>query len=215
MLLKVRHQKVGGLIKLKSKQLHSYYTTFAGISCQGVYSRKYASLHDDRTGGTTNLTKLWDDGRENATTYTNSSGEEFNVMCTSLQQWKQLHPGELQKFADMPLYYQVYPKETVKVTISGNEVTYVGTIRAMHGATKGACTGKASATGPQPYTCVACDALVHGKTSSLNRKLCRSMSLKHPRFSTDRAIKVGVTHKYCSADHLQIALQNRKTIDTK
>ena len=78
--------------------------------------------------------------------YPNSSGEECTVICTccvSLQQWKRLHPGlagELQEFADMPLYYQVYPNEKINITIeqSGNEVKFLGTIRALHGTPKGA-----------------------------------------------------------------------------
>ena len=60
-------------------------------------------------------------------------------------------------------------------------------------------------------TCESCKALIRGKTSSLNRKLHRSKSLKHPRSEDTRATASGVSHKYCSAQHLQLSVQIRKT----
>ena len=61
-----------------------------------------------------------------------------------------------------------------------------------------------------PYTCDTCDALVHGQTSVLNRRLLRDNQLKHPRSQEERATQSGVNHKYCSPTHLQIALNKRK-----
>ena len=83
----------------------------------------------------------------------------------------------------------------------------IGTIRALSGAPIGPCTKLAKPDGPHPY---ACDALVHGQTAVLNRKLLRDNQLKHPRLQEQRAIQSGVNHKYCSSTHLQIALNIRK-----
>ena len=38
----------------------------------------------------------------------------------------------------------------------------IGTIRALSAAPLGQCTRVAKRDGPHPYTCNACDALVHG-----------------------------------------------------
>ena len=86
----------------------------------------------------------------------------------------------------------------------------IGTIRALSAAPLGQCTRVAKRDGPHPYTCNACDALVHGQTSVLNRRLIREKKLRHPRTQEHRATQSGVNHKYCSANHLQIALNARK-----
>ena len=92
-----------------------------------------------------------------------------------------------------------------------NDRTYTGTIRALSSGPLGACQGIiASSCGCHPYTCEAGQALVHGKSSSLNRKLFRSKELKHPRSSDQHAVISGVNHKFCSAEHLQLAIHARK-----
>ena len=121
--------------------------------------------------------------------------------------------SELSKIADRPLYYKSFPEESVKILEGGHEVEYRGTIRALHGAPLGACTRVASSAGVHPFTCTSCNALVHGKSSPLNRKVCRDKTLKTPRSHEQRATKLGVSHKYCSSQHLQVALQARKTKD--
>ncbi len=174
------------------------------VPCQGIYDRKYTPLHGDRTAGVTTAKKLWnDDGREKIISYIDSN-KQFMVDCTccaSFQQWKKIHPvksRQLKQIADKPLYYRIYPNE--KLTLP-HQPHYVGTIRALPGAPMGECGGIASSTGFHPYTCIACNALIHGKTSVLNRKLVRCMTLKNPRSNEDHASKVGVSHKYCSAQH--------------
>ena len=112
----------------------------------------------------------------------------------------------LQELADQPRYYALLPNE--KISVDGKEM--IGTIRALFGAPLGPCTKLAKADGPHPYTCDACDALIHGQTSVLNRRLLRDNQLKHPRSQEQRAIQSGVNHKYCSLTHLQIALNKRK-----
>ena len=88
--------------------------------------------------------------------------------------------------------------------------TFKGTIRASVAAPQGPCCGITSNTGHHPYTCAACDALTHGKTSSLNRIVNRAPTLKHPRSDALRATKPGVTHKFASAESLEVALHSRK-----
>ena len=60
----------------------------------------------------------------------------------------------LQKIANVPCYYRVCD-EQIKVF----DKTYRGTIRALHMAPKGECSGVAYKSGPHPYTCEACEAL--------------------------------------------------------
>jgi len=112
----------------------------------------------------------------------------------------------LQEEANQSVYYKVFPSEEVNI----NEQTYTGTIRALSGGPLGACQGIASSCGCHPNICVTCDALVHGKSSTLNRKLHRSKLLKHPRSEEQRALFSGVNHKFCSAEHLQAAVRIRK-----
>jgi len=61
-----------------------------------------------------------------------------------------------------------------------------------------------------PFTCDACEALQHGKSSQLLHKLQRASKLKHPLSEQTRAKNSGVSHKNCSKEHLRSALQNRK-----
>ena len=95
------------------------------------------------------------------------------------------------------------------MVIDGTKYTYTGTIRASTAAPKGTCIGVASNTGQHPYTCAACYALTRGKVSPLNRIVNRTPTLKHPRSDHTWATKPGVSHKYCSSDHLQTAVQSR------
>lgn len=196
--------------------------TIADVKCQGVYYRKYSVLHEDRVAGGTTTKKLWECGRRDNTTYVHHSTAPGNPpktfttccdCCTTYQQWKANHTLEaksLQILADEPTSYQLLPKEQVVIQENGQQVTYIGTIRALQGSTMGECKGVAKSTGPHPYVCIACNALVHGKTSSLNRKLLRNNTLKHPRSVELRATKSGVNHKFCTANHLESALSSRK-----
>ena len=94
--------------------------------------------------------------------------------------------------------------------MAGTKYTYTGTIRASTAAPKGACIGIASTTGQHPYTCAACDALTHGKTSPLNQIVSQAPSLKHPRSDLMHATKPGVVHKFVSTETLEGALQSQK-----
>jgi len=112
----------------------------------------------------------------------------------------------LQEAENQSVYYKVFPSEQVII----NDQTYTGTIRALSDGPLGAYHGIASSSGCHPYTCVACDALVHGKSSTLNRKLHRSKLLNHPRSEEQRVVCSGVNHKFCTAEHLQTAVYTRK-----
>ena len=140
---------------------------------------------------------------------THSSGE-INVMCeccTQYTEWKEKHQDAsrvLQCVADMPSHYRVC-NETVTIGTTAYETT----IRAMHLAPLGACKGVALKSRPHSYICDACEALQHGKNSQLLHKLGRASKLKYPRTVQNRATQHGVNHKYCSKEHLEIALQSR------
>lgn len=145
-------------------------------------------------------------------TYTVTDSEDFQTVCECCQtfvEWKQAHPilaKSLQELADQPRYYALLPNE--KICVEGKEM--VGTIRALSGAPLCPCSKVAKTDGPHPYTCDACNALVQGQTSVLDRRLLRDKQLKHPCSQQQRAIQSGVNHKYCSPNHLQIALNSRK-----
>ena len=94
------------------------------------------------------------------------------------------------------MYYKCFPDEHVRVSVNGSTVEFRGTIRALGGAPLGACQNLAKTGGVHPYICIACNALMHGKSSPLNRKLIRSKTLKNPRNDDKRGTKVGVSHKY-------------------
>ena len=183
------------------------------VPCKGVYSREYEAFHLDGSQGCTTSRKLWEDGRKsehNCQLYPSTSC----ICCTNYSQWKQSHPElakQLERHANVPVYYKSYPHEQVSVTIDGEDIRYMGTIRALNQSPLGACTEKASSMGKHPYVCNACNALVKGKTSTLRRKLLRDKLLTNPRSETDRATKRGVSHKFCSTEHLQFALQARRS----
>lgn len=179
-----------------------------------MYSRKYVALYEDRCGGCTSITKLWEEGRNQNSTYCNDHGDIQTVCdcCQTYIEWKKTHPElakSLQKIADQPRYYALLPNE--KILVEGKEM--IGTIRALSAAPLGQCTRVAKGDGPHPYSCDACNALVHGQTSVLNRKLLREKTLRHPRTQEQRATQSGVNHKYCSSNHLQTALNARKLND--
>ena len=187
--------------------------------CQGLFDHKFATLHHDRNCGITSADKLWRESRDTGKTYPEEhAASEFTTCCTcckSYREWKLKHPAlakRLQTLADTPIHYVCCPDEIVQVPSGAGECTqYTGTIRALGGAPKGACTGKAVATGDHPYICDACNALVHGKSSPLLRKLHRSCLLTHPRTKELRATKVGVTHKFCSSASLEKAIQHHQS----
>ena len=140
--------------------------------------------------------------------YTDQLGDSefttFCTCCTTYKEWKQQHTAfakRLQALADTSKYYVCYHDEIVQVPsgTAGECTQYKGTIRALSGAPKGACTGNAQVMGDHPYTCDACNALVHGKSSPFLRKLYRSNLLRGKEL---RATKVGVTQKFCSSTSL-------------
>ena len=172
-------------------------------------------MYNDGNAGATTSKKLWQDSRSRkvCTIITDDQVEETAVQtacscCEDYSSWKKIHPSDaqmLQKIADMPCYYKVCDE---KVNINGTP--YQGTIRALHMAPKGECTGIASSTGPHSFTCNACEALQHGKSSQLLHKLQRASKLKHPCSEQTRAGSSGVNHKFCSKEHIGSALQKRK-----
>ena len=180
------------------------------MKCQGVYHRKYSIIHQDRSLGATTAKKLWTDGFNSCAA--NSDSVSCNC-CTSYNEWIHRHPVQaqsLRKTAENTLYYQVCPNESVTVVINGIVCDFKGTIRACEAAPKGPCTSAASSEGQHPYTCDACDALTHGKTSPLNRLIHRAPNLKYPRSDAMRATKPGVNHKFVSSENLEVALHTRK-----
>jgi len=180
------------------------------VFCQGLYHRKYEILHHDGNAGATSAQKLWADNRMLGGCVTHFSGEEVNVVCkccTKYTEWKKKHQDAsrvLQRSANIPCYYRVC-NETVTV----GTTTYETTIHAMHLAPLGACKGVALKSGPHPYICDVCEALQHGKNSQLLHKLGHNSKLKYPWTVQNRATQCGVCHKYCSKEHLEVALQSR------
>ena len=153
--------------------------------------------------------------------YKTKTDEPFTTCCKCCDtylMWKSNHTKLarcIQEQADQPLLYQILPSEQVSIEVDGEKINYTGTIRALPASPKGACMGTALTSGPHPFTCEACDALIHGKSSPLNRRLQRNDTLKNPRSVQSRATKWGVNHKYCSKEHLQSALSLRKTSEHK
>ena len=203
----------------KQNLVYLYVCTGNTVHCLGLYDRKYAVLHNDIVAGGTHAKKLWEDGRKSNISYAPvnaSDHREFVTTCTccaTFIEWKKNHPvlaKQLQLIADQPVYYQLFPNEAISFSIGDQRINYKGTIRALSGAPLGECTKAAKDSGAHPYTCDACNALAHGKSSVLNRRLQRNNVLKHPRSEDERALKSGVNHKFCSADHLHVALQSRK-----
>lgn len=183
------------------------------MPCQGLFDRKFEILYNDGNAGATTAQKLWTDKRkeESERIFCTSDGQRIDVICDCCMgytEWKNKHQAAaklLQKIADVPCYYKI-SEEQIKV----GKQTYQNTIRALHIAPKGACKGTAFKSGPHPYTCDACEALCHGKNSQLMHKFRRASTLKHPRTEEDRATYCGVSHKYCSKEHLEMALLNRR-----
>lgn len=165
------------------------------VKCQGLYDRRFEGLYSDRLAGTTTAKKLWEDGRKvgDLDSYETANGSELQIQCnccSSYSVWKKTHPEsavDLQRVADTPCYYQVCDEE-VEVFVDGQRHAYWRTIRALSQAQKGACTGIACSVGQHPYTCEACDALQHGKSSQLLRRLNRVCKLKQQK-----------TDSHCSA----------------
>ena len=125
-----------------------------------------------------------------------------------------MHPSyakRLLKFASKPFHYRVEVDKVVSVTEDGRMVQYKGTIYST------SCSGTAASFGKHPFQCAECYSLLHGKSSSLLRKLNRSKQLKHPRSQTSTAAQVGVTHKFCSEESVKVALQiqHKKTYKLK
>lgn len=192
------------------------FTIGVECTCQGLYNRIYAPIYQVATAGATTAKRLWEDGRRNQITYIDKEGREFYTSCsccTEYSSWKVAHKdlsADLQKLADQQRYYSV-TNEIVEVVENGVKLVYKNTIRALKGAPKGECIKIASTSGQHPYVCNACDALRHGRHSQLNRKLQRATTLRNPRDREDRATKVGVVHKHCSKQHLEKAIQLKKT----
>ena len=167
------------------------------VKCQGLYDRKYAELHQDRNAGAKSSKTLWEQGRkENIAPYKDSQDHDFTTRCcccATYQQWIARHSElkrELLALASRMRYYDTLPNEIVTIKQGDDVILYQGTIRASKFAPSGPCTGRASNKGDHAYTCDACDALVHGKTSTLNRKLHRTKKLKNPRDDPARATKL-------------------------
>ena len=187
-----------------------------------MYNRKYSILHLDGVAGGTTSKKLWENGRKSQIEYTDTNtNQTFQTTCDCCDtylKWKTNHATllkSLQALANQPQRYQILPDEEVVIEVNGKLAKYTGTIRALPDSPMGACSGIAKQTGPHPFTCDSCDALVHGQSSPLNRKLLRNEKLKHPRSDRYRATKYGVNHKYCSKQHLQTALAVRKASEQK
>ena len=214
------HESSGtGMQKYNKKfNMHSYHTSdetqnASAVPCQGLFDRKFEILYSDGNAGATTALKLWTDKHQEGSDgkISTSDNQEVNVICDcckSYSEWKNTHQSAaqlLQKIADIPCYYKI-SEEQIRV---GTQ-TYQNTIRALHMAPKGACMGTAITSGPHPYTCDACEALQHGKSSQLLHKFRRESMLKHPRTAEDRATYSGVKHKYCSKEHIEMALLSRK-----
>ena len=186
------------------------------MPCQGLFDRKFEILYDDGNAGATTAQKLWTDKRQKESDGIICTSDNQKVVvicdcCTRYTEWKgkhQIAAKLLQKAADIPCYYTISDEQ---ITVGVH--TYKNTIRALHLAPKGPCKGLAYKFGPHPYTCDACEALQHGKNSPLLHKLGRAAKLKHPRTVQNRATQCGVSHKYCSKEHLEIALQNRALVN--
>ena len=63
--------------------------------------------------------------------------------------------------------------------------------------------------GKHPYTCDACDALRHGQTSQLMRKLHRSKKSIYPR-GVARAGKPGISNKHLSKSELESSIRKNQ-----
>ena len=165
----------------------TFYIADITCQCQGLYDRKFVPLYDDRQAGTTTPLKAWTDYRSGDSQLVLAVADTCVVhcdCCSTYNSWKKTHSAQHKKLLEglsVPVFYEVRKNEHVVVSVNGTEVLYNGTIRALSGAPRGACFGTATTTGEHPFTCDACYAIGHGKTSSLLRKLNRSHHLKHHR----------------------------------
>ena len=83
-------------LSCKLTELLIYHLITEAVQCKGIYDRKYAELHHDRTCSATTSKKLWEDG-------------EKCGCCASYQQWKVSHPEcarDLQAVAGITQYLQ-------------------------------------------------------------------------------------------------------------
>ena len=66
---------------------------FFTVPCQGIYQRKYAVIHGDRSTGTMTAKKLWMDAWGNPGMNNESESVVVNCnCCTSYKEWTQRHP---------------------------------------------------------------------------------------------------------------------------
>ena len=78
---------------------------------------------------------------------------------------------QLQLIADQPVYCQLFPNETISFSTGDQRTNYKDTVRALSGSPISECMKTAKDSGTHPYTCDACNAIAHGKSSVLNRHL--------------------------------------------
>ena len=172
------------------------------MKCAGVYDRRFKELYFDRNAGCTTVKKLWENERNGNK---DDQRKDINICCGCCEEyitWKQNHPIDqlkLKELANKPIYYRSHPEDKVKVVENGEEIEYIGTIYST------TCTKVAFTEGKHPFQCFNCYDLEH--SYSLLQKLNRSKSLKYPRSDVHRATRVGVIHKYCSAENLNSALK--------
>lgn len=77
-----------------SSSLHVDLPCSGDVECQGMYSRNYVALHEDRYGGCTSITKLWEGRNQNSTYCTDD--EDIQTVCDCCQtyiEWKKKHPN--------------------------------------------------------------------------------------------------------------------------
>ena len=164
-------------------------------------------MHSDRNAGCTTAKKLWENGVLKGDGINDINGLPITVKCNCCQNytsWKVTHPDEsrrLRELADIPIYYKAFPSKLVTIVTDQGRVQYVGTIYSVN------CIGTAKTSGEHPFQCAQCHSLIHGKSSSLLRKLGRSQSLKYDRSDPERATKSGVQHKYCTTANLENSLK--------
>ena len=155
----------------RSSYTHNIIVPADVVPCQGMYTHKHSVLYSDGVAGGTTA-----NGREcQKASYTDQVYSTSCKCCDTYRMWKSTHIQQakfLQSLADAPSLYQILPGEEVVIEVDG-QVRYTGTLRALP-ASPGACTGFAKPTGSHAFTCDACDALVHGQSSPLNRRLYRT-----------------------------------------
>ena len=185
------------------------------VPYQGLLDRKFEILYGDGNAGGTMTQKLWTDKhqKESDGIICTSDNQELVVICnccTKYTEWKGKHQTAaklLQMAVDTPYYYKISDKE---ITVGIQPCKSI--IQALRSAPKGPCKGVAYKFGPRPYTCDAYKTVQHDKNSPLLHKLGHALKLKHPQTVQNRATQCGISHKYCSKELLEIALQNRALV---